>query len=147
MSNEKTAQGANTEVSMLQAFGNAPAQVLDAKALFDTAELSGSEMWDTVSGDYYKFQDGETVLLLLNGISQMESNLEENKGEFVDVAELEDRNGNKFINGDVVMVSTARKLVERGLTPCLIRVFCNGKKGTGRKQYLNLEIARFATSK
>ena len=112
------------------------------RAAFEIAK--GIPIADQVmeTGAYIKFEEGVTVQLCLHGITTFTSTMPTNEGEEVEAADLEDNQGNRLINADSVMVSTAKKLVAKGLVPCILTIFSKGEKKGANGRYSDLQIYR-----
>ena len=119
----------------------------EVKALYHMAtQVDNAELEQIAGADYLELKDGETYILQVLGIDEgaMRDLLDDTKfNDAVVLRNLEEAGGEQ-INADVVMVSTIKKIKERGVTfPFTIKVFVDGKKGAKGREYKNLQIWKY----
>ena len=112
------------------------------------AAVSMMNMADMIqeSGEYLKFIEGEGVVLMVRGITEMEDTINVPSTGMFDVVEGLTKDSNAFVNGDVVFVSTVKKILAKGIAlPFFVTVWNKGTKGAKGREYANLEIMRIPT--
>ena len=112
---------------------------------FQTAKTINVDDMVSETGEYLKLEEGMTYLVLLKGMTQIESTID--KGAMVDAADLVLEDGSPAVNADAVMVSSCRRICLRGDNPCMLYIFVEGLSGEKGRQYKNLKIHRIPTSK
>ena len=138
-----------TKTQFLESMGNI--DITDFSQIGEMLKLAKNVDYkelQQVSGGYFEFKDQCTYVLFCSGMTDIEP-LEDTRQEklnergMCDAVELVDEHGNSYVNADVVMISTVKRLAAKNMVPCLLHVFCNGTKGETKKKYKNLEIRKF----
>jgi len=139
----KQEQATTTEVAVFNG-SNEVAQLFAAAANLDMVQDFVIE-----TGAYLNFNDGETILAVLNGMTTITNTIANSPthGEEVEAVELVLRDGSLGVNADIVMVSTAKKIIARGDAPCLLYIQYDGMKGKKGNEYKNLIIGRAKIAK
>ena len=108
-------------------------------ALLDMlAEKNQSEMIELTGGEFIKFEEGKTYHFVAVGFEKTNGEYGEKEN-----AVLIDRAGNKFFNGDAVLLSTLKKFTPETLAEGLpIRIFHAGMKKGDNGNYRDLKIFR-----
>lgn len=116
----------------------------DLAGLMNAAKFVENSELQMLTGSYQELKDGETYIFVVTGIVEKAmKSLKEGAtdDDLVDAVGLINEAQEETINVDVVMVSTVRKLIGRGMTPpFLIKVFVDGQKGSKGREYKNLQI-------
>lgn len=84
-----------------------------------------------VSAEYLKMEAGQIENFIYTGAS-----IATFEGEEKTVVNLLSRNKESFIAANVVLVNTLKKLQ----APCLVRIACVGKVGTGSSSYTGFKV-------
>jgi hypothetical protein len=116
----------------------------DISAAFAAAKNVSVNDMIAETGQYMKFETGESYMLLVVGLTEMEDTI--NNTGMIEVADLITESGDRVINADVVMVSTVRKLIAKNVVPCVVYVFAKGTAGKAGAQYKDLDIRRVPTT-
>lgn len=91
---------------------------------------------ETLNADYFEMECGKTYNLLFTGLHTTTI-----QGKQVEVAELENEAGEKFIHGSAVLVNACKKIQSM---PCMIRVIVKDKKVKSKEgEYFDLTVKVF----
>ena len=112
---------------------------------FATAKQVSTDLMIKETGNYLSLEEGESYMVLVKGITTIEDTINEAGGD-VDAVELMLEDGSAAINADIVMVSTAKRMIAAGVVPCICYIFVKGKKGEKGRQYKDLDIRRVPTT-
>ena len=105
-----------------------------------TLEYVASE-WKEETAELFKWEEGQMHAICVSGdIVELPKKDEEGTYE---AAHFTDAKGGAHLNADVMFISTVKRLIAQGSTPCVVAVFADGEKGTGKKVYRNLSIRRY----
>lgn len=116
----------------------------DVSTAFAAAKTISVDDMIVETGNYLKLETGESYLLLVKGLTEMEDTI--NNTGMIEVADLMTEEGDACINADVVMVSTVKRLIAKGVVPCIVYVFVKGTSGKAGAQYKALDIRRVPTT-
>jgi hypothetical protein len=113
-------------------YQNAKATAKDILADFSQVT---DEMLQGLTANYLQLKEGTTYNLVFSAMTKFRG---DNGGE-VDAVELVNQNGEKFINGNTVLVNSLRKVT---VMPCLVRIVTGKlqKSGSGQGKYLDMEV-------
>jgi hypothetical protein len=112
-----------------------------AKIAAAALAVDNNQLQKVGGGSYLEFQNGDTVLLLVSGVSVSEM-VDQNTGELkqVEVVDCENfETKEAHICGQTVLVGSIKKQISAGVQfPKLVKVHCKGKKAG--KKYLDLDV-------
>lgn len=137
MAKEKVSlEQAQNAFNQLATTGNAPVSFSEAFDLLDGAPEAALQ---ELAASYYTFEKvGETVGFVVEGFTMMEKD-----GKQIEVAQLRNRDGESFINGDKVLVSACKRL---GQLPMFIRVTYRKDIKSDKGTYKDLSVKTFPVS-
>jgi hypothetical protein len=104
----------------------------DYTDLFDKLEKADDTAFMEITSEYFTPEENKTYNFVATKIST--ANLD---GKDVEVVELLDREGKRFINGNAVLVNSVKKLTT---FPSLVRIITAGKKKSANGQYLDMQV-------
>jgi len=113
-------------------FQNAKASAKDILADFSSVT---DDMLQGLTANYLQMKETTTYNLVFTAMTKFKG---DNGGE-VDAVELVNEKGEKFINGNTVLVNSLRKVT---IMPCLVRIVTGKlqKSGSGQGKYLDMEV-------
>lgn len=138
-------EAATNTTAVVTTTSNSPAIVNQFQSMFDV-ESVGEE----ITSDYLNFEEGEyaqevgeEVKYVFTGITEID-NAHENGGETSEAVTLVNRDGKRFVNADVVVVSTLKRVKEEN-RPCLVGITFIGKKkaANSANKYRDFKIVKY----
>ena len=110
---------------------------------FDILEAAPSEGLQTVNASYFEIALGQTYNMVFDGFSKIMVADKNGSGDMkeVECAILLDKEGNKFLAGQSVLVSACRQLTRQ---PSWIRIIVADKKiKSGKGDYFDVTVKTF----
>lgn len=101
---QMTAQEANDAMNELALTGESAITMQEAFKIIEGADKSSLK---DVSRQYFKFEEKGEYIFLFTGFSKFSKD-----GQEVEVVELTDKDGNDYVNGDVMLVGACKRLTQ-----------------------------------
>jgi hypothetical protein len=103
-----------------------------AISLLNDFENHETEEMNEQTSIYQGFEPGDEVNLIYTGLTTITNDANEQ----VDACEFLNKDRQRVINADIVLVGTCKKLT----APCLVRIICKGEIKTKKGKYKDLHI-------